>query len=55
MRKLAVVLAVLFAILTFVGGYYVISSGGAESPGYAIIPMTISLACLGLSRQGKHE
>ena len=55
MRKLAVVLAVIFVILTFVGGYYVISSGGVKSPGYAIIPMTISLACLGFSRQGKRE
>lgn len=53
MRKVVLVLTIVFVILTFAGGFYVLQSGGTESAGYAIIPMIFALACLGFYGQAK--
>lgn len=51
MRKVALVLTIIFSGLTIVGSIYVLSSGGMENAGYAVIPMILALACLGFCRQ----
>ncbi len=55
-RSMAMVLKVLslvFSALTLCGGIYVISSGGDANPGYAVVPMIISLALASAARSMK--
>ena len=44
MEKTALVLSILFIVLTFIGAGYVIYHGGRVSAGYAVVPMIFSLA-----------
>ena len=46
MKKVLLVLSVIFIVLTFVGAIYVISSKGEVNAGYAAIPMVLALASL---------
>lgn len=43
MKKILLVLALIFTALTFAGAIYVISSGGEVNAGYAVIPMVFTL------------
>ena len=45
MKKLLFVLSIIFVVLTFVGAFIVIRSGGTKNAGYAVIPMVIAIAC----------
>ena len=45
MKKILLVLAIVFTILTFVGAGYVLMNKGTVSAGYAVIPMVIGLVC----------
>lgn len=45
MKKVLFILTILFVILCFVGGGYVIFSDGQANAGYAIIPMLFAPAC----------
>lgn len=45
MPKIFAILIMIFAIFTFVGAGYVLSTHGCASPGYAIIPMLFCLIC----------
>ena len=53
MEKLASILSVLFIILTFVGGGYVLFNGGKVNAGYACVPMVFSLISLSFYRKYK--
>ncbi len=55
MKKLLLVLSIIFIILTFVGAIYVLTSNGTENAGYAVIPMVIALACLAGHRTFKNK
>jgi len=43
MKKITLVLSVIFAILTFAGAVYVIVNGGQVNAGYACVPMVFTL------------
>lgn len=44
MKKILLVLSILFTVITFVGATYVLKSSGTVSAGYAVIPMVFSIA-----------
>ncbi len=43
MKKLLLILWIIFSILTLAGAIYVIVSGGSANAGYAVVPMVITL------------
>lgn len=45
MKKLALISGIIFMILTFVGGTYVLINHGQVSAGYAVIPSLWSMLC----------
>ncbi len=45
MKKLLLVLSIVFTVLTFVGAAFVLTSNDANA-GFAVIPMVLTLACL---------
>lgn len=45
MKKVLNIISLICIALTLVGALVVIISGGEASPGFAIIPMVISIAC----------
>ncbi len=54
-KKLMLVLAIVFAILTFCGLAYIFSTGGKANAGYACVPMVLELICAGSYRRLKDE
>ena len=44
MEKIALVLSIIFIILTFIGAGYVLYHGGRVNAGYAVVPMIFSIA-----------
>ena len=55
MKKLLLVLSIVFIVLTFVGAIYILTSNGTSNAGYAVIPMVIALACLAGYRAYKNK
>ena len=53
MKKVALVLSIIFIILTFVGAGYVIYNGGKVNAGYAVVPMLFALVSIGNYRNRK--
>ena len=53
MKKIALVLSVIFIILTFIGAGYVLYNRGQVNAGYAIIPLVFALACIAFYRNRK--
>ena len=53
MKKLLLVLGVLFVVLTFVGAGYVLINKGQVNAGYAVIPMLFALVFLSAHRKNK--
>ena len=53
MKKAALILSIIFIILTFVGAGYVLYNGGKANAGYAIVPMVFALACIAFYRNRK--
>lgn len=51
MKKLYLILSVLFTVLTLIGAGYVSLRHGTVSAGYACIPMVITLAFISLYRK----
>lgn len=45
MKKLLLVLSILFSVAAILGGCYVIYTGGQASPGFAIVPLVFGLCC----------
>ena len=48
MKKIALILGVIFMILTFIGGGYVILCNGQANAGYAVIPGIWTMICFGI-------
>ena len=53
MRKLALIVGIIFLILTFAGGGYVIINHGEVNAGYAAIPSLFTIICFGYYRKKK--
>ena len=44
MRKLLLVLLIIFTLLTFAGAIYVLKNHGTVNAGYAVVPCVITIA-----------
>lgn len=56
MKKAAFIMGILFLILTFIGGVYVLINHGEVNAGYVVVPFLWTMICLGYSRKkGKNE
>ena len=55
MKKILLVLTIIFTVLTFAGAIYVISSKGEMNAGYAVIPMVFTLVFLTGYRNSKKK
>ena len=53
MKRVFLVLGIVFAVLTFVGAGYVLRSAGQANAGYAVIPSVFALGCFSAYRGGK--
>lgn len=53
MKRVALVLSIIFIILTFVGAGYVLYNDGKVNAGYAAIPMIFALASIAAYRKKK--
>ncbi len=53
MKKTALVLSIIFTILTFIGAGYVLYNKGQVNAGYAIIPFLFSLSSIAFYRNRK--
>lgn len=48
MKRIALILGIVFLILTFIGGGYVLINHGQVSAGYAVIPGLWTMICFGI-------
>ena len=55
MRKTALILGIVFLILTFIGGGYVLINHGQVSAGYAVIPGLWTMICFGYYQREKRK
>ena len=55
MRKIALILGIVFLILTFIGGGYVLINHGQVSAGYAVIPGLWTTICFGYYQREKRK
>lgn len=55
MKKILLIISIVFILLTFFGAIYVLTSNGTANAGYAVIPMVIALACLADYRAYKNK
>ena len=53
MKKIALVLSLIFIILTFIGAGFVLYNRGQVNAGYASIPLVFALASITLYRNRK--
>lgn len=51
MKKIALTAGIIFLILTFIGGAYVLANHGQVNAGYAVIPALWTIICLGFYRR----
>ncbi|MBU9738100.1 hypothetical protein [Diplocloster agilis] len=51
--KLALILSIIFLILTFAGAGYILYNGGKVNAGYACVPMVIALVSMAFYRKYK--
>lgn len=55
MKKAALILGIIFLVLTFIGGGYVLINHGQVNAGYAVVPGTWTMICFGGYRNGKRD
>lgn len=53
MKIVALILSIIFTILTFFGAGYVLYHGGKVNAGYAVVPMVFALASIAFYRKNK--
>lgn len=53
MKKAALILGIIFLLLTFIGGGYVLINHGQVSAGYAVIPALWTMICFGYYQHKK--
>lgn len=46
MKKFALVMSIIFTVLTLVGAGYVLYNGGRVNAGYAVVPMIFALVSI---------
>ena len=51
MKLIALIFGIIFLILTFAGGGYVIINHGQVNAGYAVIPALWTIVCFGVYRR----
>ena len=44
MKKIALILGIIFSVITFIGAGYVLLNHGSVNAGYACVPMVLALA-----------
>lgn len=54
MKKIALILGIIFLILTFIGSGYVFTNHGQVNAGYAAIPALWAMVCFGYYRCKKN-
>ena len=52
-KKLSLVLSIVFVILTFVGAGYILFNGGKVNAGYACVPMIFALLSISIYQKYK--
>lgn len=55
MKKAALILGIIFLILTFMGSGYVLVNHGQVNAGYAAIPALWAIICLGFYRRRRRN
>ena len=55
MKKVALILGIIFLVLTFVGGGYVLINHGQVNAGYTVVPGIWTVICFGFYRNGKRD
>lgn len=55
MKKLFLVLSILFTVLTFAGAIYVLINRGEVNAGYAVIPMVLTVASFSVYKSNKDK
>ena len=55
MKKAALILGIIFLVLTFVGGGYVLINHGQVNAGYAAVLGIWTVICFGFYRSGKRD
>lgn len=55
MKQIALILGIIFLILTFIGGGYVLINHGQVSAGYAVIPGLWTMICFGIYHRKKGD
>ena len=55
MKKAALILGIIFLVLTFVSGGYVLINHRQVNAGYAVVPGTWAMICFGFYRNGKRD
>ncbi|MBD5521323.1 MAG: hypothetical protein HDR03_08915 [Lachnospiraceae bacterium] len=55
MKKIALILGIIFSFLTFTGGGYVIIYHGQVNAGYAVMPGLWAIICFSYYRSVKHD
>ncbi len=53
MKKTALIAGIIFLVLTFIGGVYVLINHGQVNAGYAVVPGIWAIICFGYYRRGK--
>ena len=53
MKKIALILSILFTVLTFIGAGYIFFNDGNINAGYACVPMVLALVCISFYRKYK--
>lgn len=53
MKKLTLVLSIIFIVLTFVGAGYILVNHGQVNAGYACVPMVLALVSVSFYRKDK--
>ncbi len=55
MKKISLILGIIFLILTFTGGCYVLMNHGQVNAGYAVVPGVWTMICFSYYRSGKRH
>ena len=55
MKKAALIFGIIFLVLTFVGGGYVLINHGQVNAGYAVVSGIWTMICFGFYQRGKRD
>lgn len=55
MKKITLILGIVFLVFTFFGGGYVLMNHGQVNAGYAVVPSVLAIICFGYYRSRKQD